>query len=269
MKPLQFRNKWILVTGASSGLGREMARLLALEHKANLILSARRRDKLEELKAELSGSGVEINIKVADLSVPGEADRLMEECLSEQSLYGAILNAGVTYFGRQTELDWQKFENILQTNVVGVVRMTNRLVSHFEQTGEEGALMVVASMAAFYPVPYQAAYSGTKGFILNFITALSHELQNKKLSLTVYAPAGIATEMTGGEKFDSLKGWLMPVDQAAREGLLAFRTRKYTYIPGILNRLGSVFMRFLPAKFLAGRMGKVYREALLRSETRH
>ena len=262
MRPLQLKDKWILVTGASSGLGREMARVLAREHRANLIITARRKDKLTELETELQQSGVKVKIIVADLSRIEEADSTIKQCVAEQELYGAILNAGITYFGRHTNLPWEQFQSILQTNVLGVVRMTNKLVEHFETTGKEGGIMVVSSMAAFYPVPYQAAYSGTKGFILNFITALSHEIRNRRLSLTVYAPAGIATEMTGGEKFTDLKGWLMPVSQAAKEGINAFRFRKYTHVPGFLNRAGAVLMKFLPAKFIAGRMGKVYLKAL-------
>lgn len=264
MKPLRFNNKWILVTGASSGLGKEMATILARDYKANLIITARRADKLNVLKKELEEIGVEVKVIAADISSLAEADRIINESLQGQELYGAILNAGVTYFGRHTELPWDKFESILQTNVVSVVRMTSLLCSHFENTGKEGGVMVVSSMAALYPVPFQAVYSGTKGFILNFVTALSNELKNPHFSLTVYAPAGIATEMTEGEKFSSLKGWLMPANEAAREGVQAFRNRKYTHIPGFFNRTGAIFMRFLPAKFIARRMGKVYLKALMR-----
>ncbi|PWG80140.1 SDR family NAD(P)-dependent oxidoreductase [Pararcticibacter amylolyticus] len=266
MRPLQLANKWILVTGASSGLGREMARLLAKQFKANLILTARRRDKLEELKEELLATGVEIRVLVADLAKEEDIARIVEESTGSRELYGAILNAGVTYFGRHADLPWDKFMTILQTNVLSVVSLTNHLVNYFEANGKEGAIMIVSSMAALFPVPYQAAYSGTKGFILNFISALSHELKNPGLSLTVYAPAGIATEMTGDERFENLKGWLMPAEQAAREGIYAFRHRKYTYVPGFFNRAGAIFMRFLPSRFIAAKMGRVYRAALLKSE---
>lgn len=266
MKKLEFTNKWILVTGASSGLGREMSVILARDYHANVVVAARRREKLESLKNELEAYGVQVKLIVADLSSEEEADRTVRESFEGQELYGAVLNAGVTYFGRQVDLPWSQFESILKTNVIGVVRMTQALVQHFEKSGQEGGVMIVSSMSAFFPVPYQAAYSGSKGFILNFITALSHELTNKRFSLTVYTPAGIATEMTGDEKFSSLKSWLMPVKQAASEAIHAFRCRKYTYIPGRLNRAGSIFMRFLPAKFIGSRMAKVYYEALAKAE---
>jgi short-subunit dehydrogenase len=267
MKSLQLNNKWILVTGASSGLGQEMAKQLAYNYKANLIIVARRADKLNELKAKLEAEcGTLVKVMVADLSVAEDADRVIAESIADGNLYGAILNAGVTYFGKHTELPWANFENILNTNVIGVVRMTNSLVKYFEQPGKDGSLMLVSSMSAHYPVPYQAAYSATKAFITAFGSALHYELTNPAFSITVFAPGGIATEMTGGEKFNDLKGWLMPVSQAAKEGLHAFVNRKYNYVPGFLNRVGSVMMNFLPKKFITGRMSKVYLKSLTKAE---
>ncbi|PAW94263.1 hypothetical protein CKK33_12510 [Mucilaginibacter sp. MD40] len=267
MDNLRLNNKWILVTGASSGLGQEMARQLATLHKANLIIAARRADKLEQLKTELEkNTGVQVKVVVADLSTIEGADHVIEESLGNGDLYGAILNAGVTYFGRHSQLQWDKFESILKTNVVGVVRMTNALANHFDKSKQEGGLMLVSSMAGFFPVPYQTAYSATKAFINAFGNALHNELTNPNFSITVFAPGGIATEMTHGAEFGELQGWLMPVQQAAKEAIHAFTTRKFNYVPGLMNRLGKMFMKFLPAKFIGGRMSKVYLKSLLKSE---
>jgi short-subunit dehydrogenase len=267
MKNLALNNKWVLVTGASSGLGQEMARQLAHIHKANLIIAARRADKLEELKAELEkAAGIKVKVIVADLSIPEEADRVINESIANDNLYGAILNAGVTYFGRHTELPWDNFESILKTNVIGVVRMTNSLVKHFDKPGAVGGVMLVSSMAGFFPVPYQAAYSATKAFITAFGNALHNELQNPDFSITVFSPGGIATEMTDNSKFNDLKGWLMPVSEAAKEGIHAFITRKYNYVPGFFNRVGNVFMNFLPKKFISGKLSKVYLKSLTKAQ---
>ncbi|RFZ84692.1 SDR family NAD(P)-dependent oxidoreductase [Mucilaginibacter terrenus] len=266
MRKLELRGKWVLVTGASSGLGQEMARQLAVKYSANLIIAARRKDKLEELKTELEQTGISVKVMTADLSVHDDVVRLIDDCLADGKLYGAILNAGITYFGRHSELPWEQAETIVKTNVSSVAYMTTRLVAHFEKTKAEGGVMIVSSMAALFPVPYQAIYSASKAFILAFANALSAEIQNPALSLTVYAPGGIATEMTEGKKFDDLKGWLMPVKQAAAEGLSAFIGRKHIHIPGFFNRVGNVFMNFLPRKFLTKNMGKVYYKALLKAE---
>jgi short-subunit dehydrogenase len=267
MSKLQFKNKWVLVTGASSGLGEEMARQLAYQHGANLILLARRKDKLEQLKAELEkGANISVKVVVADLSNLNEVDKAIDEILKDGQLYGAILNAGVTYFGRHNELPWEQFQTMVQTNVMSVVRITNRLVAHFEAKGSEGAVLIVSSMAALFPVPYQSAYSATKAFIMSFARALSHEIKNPDFSLSVYAPGGIATEMTAGENFHDLQGWLVPVKEAAKEGIYAFQNRKAIHVPGVMNRIGGFFMNLLPKSFITGQMSKVYEKALMKTE---
>lgn len=265
MRSLDFKSKWVLVTGASSGLGKEIAIQLATKHQANLIISARRADRLNELKAQLEQqAGVRVKVVVADLSVPEDAGKLVEASTTGQELYAAILNAGVTYFGPHTDIPDGDFECLLQTNVSSVAGMITQLIKYFEVTKREAGIMAVTSMAALFPVPYQAAYSGTKAFITSFMFALSQELTNPQLSLTVYAPGGIATEMTEGEKFSGLKKWLMPVEQAASEGIYALRNRKDIYLPGALNRIGSKFLKLLPRKFVIRQMAGNYRKSLFK-----
>lgn len=265
MKALDFTNKWVLITGASSGLGYEIAYQLAYYHKANLIIAARRADKLNQLKTELEQeAGVEVKVIVADLSSSTDIDRLINKSINEQELYCAVLNAGITYFGEHTDLPQDEFDTILQTNVKSVVHITTELVKHFEETEREGGIMVVSSMAALFPVPYQAVYSGTKSFVMSFVNALAFEVKNPKLSLTVYAPGGIATEMTNGEKFNDLKKWLMPVNQAAREGIYALKSRKFNYIPGRLNRTGNSFIKLLSKRFIMKQLAKTYLKSLLK-----
>lgn len=263
MSHLQFENKWVMITGASSGLGYEMAMQLAIQHKANLIIVARRGDKLDALKLEIEQrSSSKVKTITADLSSLEDIDRVVKIALEEGNLYAAILNAGVTYFGQHLDLEWHQFEKMLQTNVSGMVRMTQQLTAYFEQHNKEGGLMVVSSMAAVLPTPYQAAYSGTKGFMLNFITALAHELHNRNFSFTVYLPGGMVTEMTDNDKFSPLKRWLMPVSQAAQIGITAFRKRKRTCVPGATNRLGAYISGIIPKSIIIKGMAKTYGKAL-------
>src|SRR4051812_40065238 len=112
MKPMELRGRWVLVTGASSGLGREMAKILAVKYGAHLLISARREDRLQELKAELEKSaGVKVDICVADLSKLEDVDRVINAASGRQ-LFGAILNAGVTHFGPYSELSWDSFRTM-------------------------------------------------------------------------------------------------------------------------------------------------------------
>lgn len=261
MKPMELRGRWVLVTGASSGLGREMARVLAVTHGANLLVVARRQDRLDQLKAELEGqAGVSVETCSADLAKLEDVDRVIKVATAGRELYAAVLNAGVTHFGPYGELDWQAFRNMLDTNVIANVRLATALIPELEQQG--GGLMIVSSMAGLHPVPFQTHYSGTKGFLINFGLALWHELQGRNVSVTSYAPSGVVSEMTSGDRFVPLRRWLLPVDQAAREGVEAMRNRSYLHISGFTNRLGSVFARMLPHRFATGLVAAQYRAAL-------
>lgn len=259
---MNFRGQWVLVTGASSGLGREMARLLAREHGANVVAVARRTDRLEELRKELEPTGVGFHAIGADLSKVADVDRVLSECTDGRSLYGAILNAGVTHFGRHHELSWKDFEAMLNTNVTGVVRMATELVPRLGEHPSGAGMMLVSSVAGMMPVPFQTAYSATKAFVVHFGCGLAHELEGKSPSITTYAPGGIVTEMTAGENFGTLRQWLMPVERAAREGVDAFRRRRYLHVPGAVNRLGPLLYGVLPRRFVVGRMAATYRKAL-------
>lgn len=261
MNPMELRGRWVLVTGASSGLGREMAKLLAVKYGANLLIVARREDRLREVKAELERSGgVKVETCVADLSKLEDVDRVIASATEGRDLYGAILNAGVTHFGPFEKLSWDAFRSMLDTNVVATVRLTTALIPHLETQG--GGLMIVSSMAGLHPVPYQSHYSATKAFLVHFGVTLWHELQGRNVSITSYAPSGVVSEMTAGESFTPLRRWLMPVAQAASEGVEAFRSRKYVHISGFSNRVGSVFARMLPQRLATSLVAAQYRSAL-------
>jgi short-subunit dehydrogenase len=261
MEPMTLRGRWVLVTGASSGLGREMAKILAVQHGANLLLVARREDRLNEVKRELMvRGGVNVETCVADLAKLEDVDRVIEVATKGRALYGAILNAGVTHFGPYAELSWDGFRNMLSTNVIATVRLATELVPALESQG--GGLMIVSSMAGIHPVPFQTHYSGTKAFLVHFGIGLWHELAGRNVSVTTYAPSGVVSEMTAGENFGPLRRWLMPVEQAANEGVEAFRTRKYLHISGFTNRLGSAVARMLPQRLATSLVAAQYRNAL-------
>jgi uncharacterized protein len=269
VEPMNFRNRWVVVTGASSGLGREIARVLAVDHRANLVLAARRASRLDELKSELEETArVAVHTIVADLSITEDMDRVFHEATAGRDIYGVVLNAGVTHFGSFDELSWAGFQAMLATNVTSVVRLTTLFLPYLERRNEGGGIMVVASMSGLMPLPYQTAYSGTKAFLLNFGRGLYHELEGKNVSVTTFAPAGIATEMTAGERFTPLRAWLMPVNRCAREAVRAFSLRREIHFPGFANRVGSVLMRILPQRFVTATVAATYRSALTKNARR-
>jgi short-subunit dehydrogenase len=265
---MNFEGRWVLVTGASAGLGRAMAELLASQHRANLVVVARRADRLEALKKDLeSRAGVRVEPIVADMTKLEDVDRLLDRVTSDLPVYAAVLNAGVTHFGDYGELAWKDFETLLHTNVTSVVRMTTRLLPYLEARDEGGGVMIVSSMAGIYPVPYQTVYSATKAFLVHFGCGLFHELRGKNVSITTYAPNGIATEMTHGDRFDSLRSWLVPVGEAANDGIVAFQRRKYLHVPGALNQIGDALMRILPRRVVSDVLASNYRKALARAKS--
>lgn len=257
---MNLKGQWVWVTGASSGLGLELARQLAAEG-ANLVLTARRAERLEAIRTELLAKQVEVKVLAGDTGKHADIDRLMAE-VKQLPLAAVVLNAGTTHFGHHHELSWRDFEAMLQLNVVGTARITTELVQHFRAKQAQARIMLVTSMAGLHPVPYQSAYSGTKAFLTAFGTALAHELVGTGVSLTVFAPGGIATEMTAGERFGPLRGWLAPADEVAREAIGALRARPPLHVQGFLNQLGNLAFRFLPRSFVMGQVARQYRKAL-------
>lgn len=257
---MNLKGQWVWVTGASSGLGLELCKQLS-KMGANLLITARRVERLEELARELRGAGVEVRVLAGDMSKRDDVERILGVAKA-LPLAAVVLNAGVTHFGHHHELGWDAFEAMLQTNVISTTRVTSELVKHFQATGAGARIMLVTSMAGLMPVPFQSAYSGTKAFLTAFGTALAHELRGSTISVTVFAPGGIATEMTAGDRFESLRGWLAPVDEVALEALAALRGREPLHVQGFINRLGLFAFRFLPRNLVMGQLGRQYRKAL-------
>lgn len=267
MQPLSLQGRYTLVTGASSGLGREMAREIARRHGGHLVLVARRKERLEELAREVEAHGAKAVCISADLSKSDDVERVITEATAGREIHAAILNAGVTYFGHHLEMSWAEQQSLLATNVISVVRLANGLLEHQLSKCRGGGIMVVSSMAGTMPTPYQAFYSGTKAFLNTWGVALAEELRGRDLSLTVFAPGGIATEM--GEKSGTARKYkkgdvgMMEADVCARAALSSFIARRRFVVPGALNRLNDFLMRFVPRGTQASVVAGLFRAAVL------
>lgn len=263
MGRMDFRNRWVLVTGASSGLGLEMARVLAREHGANIIAVARRVDRLAALKEELeSRHGVQVVPLAADLSKAGEPQRLFEAAVAGRDVYGVVLNAGVTFYGHALEQAPADVESMVATNVTSLVELSQLFAGHLTRQGTPGGIMLVASMAGFSPLPYQTAYAATKAFVISFGRGLAYELRGTGVSVTVFAPGGIATEMLElsglSRKFKAGDVGIMPADECARLAVESFSRRRELYVPGFLNRFLALSMKLLPHGFIIARSAGLY-----------
>jgi hypothetical protein len=261
---LELRGRWTLITGASSGLGMELARHIAKEHGGHVVLVARRRDRLEALAEELrSRYGVQAACVTADLSRPEDVERLFTEATSGRDIHAVILNAGVTYWGEAMKLGWSEFQAMLDTNVTSLVRLTSLFVPYLVERGTHGGMMFVSSVAGLIPVPYQAAYSGTKAFITSYGQCLAQEVRPKGVSVTVFAPGGISTELLVNSglsnRFKAGDLGVMSPEACATHAVRAFMRRKELYVPGLINQGLALAARVLPRGFLAQRTAAIYR----------
>jgi len=262
MAKLALSGHWVVITGASSGLGEAMAHQLAAQ-QVNLVLVARRAPLLEALAAQLGKRhGIRCQVVAADLSQDEEVVRVFEAATRDHPIKAVILNAGITHFGEHLKLSWSQFQTLLATNVSSVVRLTNLFVPHLRD--HAGAVMLVASMAGLTAVPFQSAYAGSKAFITNFGMSLAEELRGQGVSMTVFAPGGIATPMTHDSdlRYFENTALMQSAEQCAKEGLTAMVARKRLLVPGRLNRMQLFMTRLVPRRLAAALTANAYRRAL-------
>lgn len=232
-----------LVTGASSGIGSDIARSLARRgHGVTLV--ARRKDRLETLAAELREAyGVRVETLARDVSDPAARERLASD-VEALGLNVEILvnNAGFGTGGRFHELDLEREVEMIRVNCEAVVALCGAFVPGMVQRGR-GAVLNVASTIGFQPVPGEATYGATKAFAVSFAEALRSDLVGTGVTVTALCPGPVKTEFMDGpgieEGASKLPGpmWLDPADVAER-GVRGLERGKRVVIPGVMNRAG-------------------------------
>ena len=150
------------------------------------------------------------------------------------------------------------------TNVTSVVRLATRFATYLSERDPRGGIMLISSMASFMPMPYQGTYGATKAFLTSFGRSLRLEIEDRRVSVTVFAPGGIATEMLEvsglSRKFKAGDFGVMPADLCAGLALRALVRRRELYVPGFFNQLGAVAIKLAPHGFVSRRLASVYRE---------
>lgn len=242
----------VLITGASAGIGAELAREFAPE-SARLVLVARRRERLEALAKELTEThGVAVEVVACDLARQGAADELIAE-LERRDLVVDLLvnNAGFGARGDFATLDRERQLSMIQLNVTTLVALTHALLPGMIERGR-GAVLNVASTAAFQPGPYMAVYYATKAFVQSFSEALHQELAGTPVRVTSLCPGATSTEFAGIADLENsllFRHAAVPPGPVARAGRRAVRAGRATEVVGWLNRLGVFGVRLTPRRW--------------------
>jgi short-subunit dehydrogenase len=231
--------KTALVTGASSGIGRAMARQLAAEG-VDVVAVARDRGRLEALAEEQNETRGSIEVLVADLADPEELGRVEERLADPDRPVDLLVNnAGFGTYGRFSELPIEEEEREIRVNVVAVVRLSHVALRAMRPRGR-GAIVNVSSVAGLQPTPGNATYGATKAFVASFSEALSEETRGTDVTVTAVLPGFTRTEF---QKRAGIEGRSIPgiawqsADACAAQSLRAARSGKPFFVPGTLNRV--------------------------------
>lgn len=244
--------KYTLITGASGGIGLELAKIFA-KNNNNLVLVARSFDKLKEIKKDLESKyNIKVKIISRDLSNPNSPKEVYNE-IKQKNIFINILvnNAGYATFGKFYDLDIEKELNMIQLNVVTLVHLTKLFLDDMIKYNE-GKILNVASTAAFQPGPLMANYYASKAYVLSFSEALNEELKDRNISISALCPGATSTgfvkraNMEKSKLFHALKPMHpQKVAEIAYNGLM---NKKQVIIPGFRNKLLAFSIRFTPRK---------------------
>lgn len=251
-----------LVTGASSGIGIDLARELA-QRGHNLVLVARREERLDEVAAELRSDSVRVETIACDLADPAARDALPAQ-IAELGLTVSILvnNAGYGSAGKFTELDGAAEAQMVRLNCEAPVALASVYAKEMVGRGS-GAILNVASSAGFQPIPKQATYAATKAFMLNWSDALHAELKGPGVAVTALCPGPVETEfaeVAGAEGlFDNAPGFSMvSSEDVARQAIEGLEKNRRNVVPGLAIKIATTSSRFTPRSVLLPAMSKFY-----------
>ena len=245
-------NAYAVITGATSGIGLEFARLFA-EDAVNLVLVARGKAELEQVSKELrEGFNIDVRILSLDLTVLVNAETLHSYTKSEQLDVMYLINhAGSGDYGSFITTSWQKEQDMINLNVMALTYLSKVYAEQFAKLGR-GHIVNVASTAAFQPGPLMAVYYATKSYVLHFTEAIATELHKKGVRVTALCPGPTASKfqeaaIKSGSKL--VQGKKLPTAATvARYGYRAMKRGKVVAIHGAGNKFGAYAVRLLPRR---------------------
>jgi short-subunit dehydrogenase len=245
----------VLITGASSGIGAELARQLGARGH-NLTLVARRKDRLDKLAEEINpASRVNIDTRKADLSNQSQRTRLVNSLREGDLRVDAVCNnAGFSTFGRFHDLPLDRELEEVRVNVVALQELTGAFLAAMVERGS-GAILNLASLAGFQPLPTQATYGASKAFVISFSEAVHTDLRGTGVSCTALCPGPVRTEFFEAAGKESVEGaapafvWVSAED-AARAGVQGMVKGKRLVYPALKHQAAGIAGRLAPRSAL-------------------
>lgn len=250
-----------LITGASAGLGEGFARAFAAEGK-DLILTARRVDRLEALAAALRGMGVTVDIFAADLANPTAPTKLIADIAAAGlGIDTLINNAGFGLRGPVADLDADQQVGMIDVNCRALVALSRAVLPQMIAAGQ-GGILNVASTAAFQPGPWMSVYYATKAFVLSFSEGLHEEVKDRGVRVAALCPGPTRTEfaeVAGMGDSALFQRFASDADTVVRDGLKALSANQAVKVSGAMNLVSAEAIRFAPrglARRIAGSLQK-------------
>lgn len=244
-----FRGRRALVTGASSGIGAELARGLA-ERGADLVLVARRRERLEEVAQACRLFGAQVEIATADLADPAARETL---AASYEAVDILVNNAGLGVFGPFAEAQWARTARMLDVNITSLAHLSRLFAPGMAARGF-GRILLVGSTAGFQPVPLYAAYAASKAFVIAFGIALDEELRPQGVRVTTLCPGVTESEfheVAGQRKSGFVRRSMMTSAEVARIGLAGVAKGRPLVVAGGMNAAMALGARLASPRFTA------------------
>jgi short-subunit dehydrogenase len=254
-----FNGKWAVVTGASSGIGIALARELA-RHGAKLVLTARRKDRLDNLATELRAKGTEVRIVTADLN-DSAAPQQIYDATEGAGLTVDILinNAGLGQYGAFAGSAVAQELGQIRVNCEAMVALTRLFVAKMVER-RRGWVLILASTASFQPVPYLSTYAATKAFDRMFALGIAAEVAAFGVKVTALCPGPTESEffkVAGAEKFES--HGTQPAADVASIGIDALARGQRTIVPYFGGKFSAFMVRFLPVRLITYMVEKAAR----------
>jgi uncharacterized protein len=261
-----------LVTGASSGLGVELARVLA-KRGVDLVISARRQDRLDTLAADLrTKHGADVIVLPSDLSTASGPQQLFDAAIATGKRIDIVVNnAGFGYFGPFLNQTLAQIDEMLAVDIRALTTLTRLFADTMKQQGG-GRFLQVSSFAGLQPIPRYSVYSAAKSYVVILTQALRHELKPASIQLSVVVPGFMPTEfhdVSNHEKTRMMKLLEMPASYVARKAVAGMFRGKMVITPGLFYQLNNLALRLLPRSTASALSSWVVKDKAMKVEARN